>query len=476
MITASWKFAPLPKDMDNQRIPEFSVDLHWDEYPRVVDIENKFDCNAKSLHKCDINDPTTLFGCRELTARCHHFDRDVTLRDVDGKDILIPKNATETEGYAMAITDIVKACNPYHGDLVLVSVSNDSEEYMLICSCKNPGYIGNDHLLGNCETLFICDGKIDNINQPLEKIECVCRENEHSVRYETGLPTCKPLLVFEANQKYPQGWTHLVPYIHSRQLPMRTFNPTIRGNVKVNTLLDPCRSSIHDMSIEIPDGRYDSVLQTCGFSETGYPVESAMLIEPRKGRSEKETLARIGAVLATGPYEMIRVTDQIAGRRKLSVIKAAMKFDGGETQNRSVIMRLPQFTGIGKWSQVFMETSDSFIGGRCAGSWPSYTCKMLEYFKYKTNGIPMSGFRLCPSEFLWSFQNWNESERMAQWSVTALITGVLIDQEHLTKLRSVRLFGLLLRAKRLNQTNGLVGFVNKNDFTIHLNSITPTND
>lgn len=480
MARANARFAPLSKT--EVAIPEFSTNVVWDPYPRVVNIENAYDCNAKSLRKCDISDPTTLFGCRELTARCHHFDRDVTLRDEAGVESVIPKNSSANEGYAMAITDLAKACNPYHGDFVLVTQDSDNDEYMLICSCKNPGYIGNEHLLDNCESVFICDGKVDDVNQPLDQLNCICPINEHSVRYETGLSACKPLLVHEANKKYPNGWTNLVPFIHSRQLPLRAFNATVRDNLKVDSLLDPCRSSLNDMSIEIPNGRYDSFLKSCAVSETGYPVELGTLDGPRapekrvipglpSGR-ESETIAGIGAVLATGLYEFIRFTDQIAGKRKLGVVKAPMTFNNGESS--SVLLRLPENIGVGEWSQIYIETPDRFVGGRCEGNWPNYNCYMYEYFSYKNHGIPLSGKRDPPGTFLWGTENWVNSEGLAQASVLPNITGVLIKQDQLTKLDAPMLYGLYLTTARTGKFSGLLGFKNWDDYhRVHLNSITP---
>jgi hypothetical protein len=101
---------------------------------------------------------------------------------MNGEKILIPKNNDANEGYAMSIGHLADACNPYHGDLVLIAADNDGRDHMLVCQCKNPGFIGNDHILGNCEDVRICDdGKIDDINRPLAMINCVCSSDTYQI-------------------------------------------------------------------------------------------------------------------------------------------------------------------------------------------------------------------------------------------------------------------------------------------------------
>lgn len=54
---------------------------------------------------------------------------------------------------------------------------------------------------GSCSTVHICDGLIDDINQPLEKIKCICKPYETNVRYTDLVPACKTLTINEANKK-----------------------------------------------------------------------------------------------------------------------------------------------------------------------------------------------------------------------------------------------------------------------------------
>lgn len=169
-----------------------------------------------------------------------------------------------------------QACNPYHGDLVLVTVSPKSNDYRFVCKCKFDGYIGNDSLDGPCKTVHICNGKFDNINQPLDKIKCICRPDETNVRYMELVPACKTLTIREANDKYSE-WYHMVPFDTNKQYLLATKHtvPEIRQNFNCKYILDPTKHSFHDTTKVHKDNLfYDN---HCVARGRGIPVNLGIL-------------------------------------------------------------------------------------------------------------------------------------------------------------------------------------------------------
>lgn len=112
VVMAEKRMTPL--QYREQTIPKFSVQLQYIPYPSTVDLGNRYDCNTKSLRKSLTDDVTTLLGCKELTVRCHHFDKDSNFHD-NGDVSVIPKNAEPNEEYALSIETILDICNPFHG-------------------------------------------------------------------------------------------------------------------------------------------------------------------------------------------------------------------------------------------------------------------------------------------------------------------------------------------------------------------------
>ncbi|UBZ25617.1 PIF-1 [Carcinus maenas nudivirus] len=155
---------------------KFSYDIHFNSAPDNIDITNPYECTATNLKKCDINNPFSCVGCKSLISRCINFVKDTKYIDSNGVETIIPKNDSNHEGYCLTQINPSQACNPYHGDLVLVQTDPDSIESMLYCECKNPGYIGKTHIDGACDEAFICDGKVEDINKPLNEINCVCND------------------------------------------------------------------------------------------------------------------------------------------------------------------------------------------------------------------------------------------------------------------------------------------------------------
>lgn len=446
-------------------IPRFSVDIHFDPYPQVVDIENQYDCNVKSLRKCDINDPTTLFGCKELIVKCHHFDKDTPYVE-NNVTTTIPKNSIPTEGYALAITTIAEACNPYHGDLTLVTANAESNEYMLICTCKNPGYIGNETLLGNCTSVFICNGKIDNVDKPLKEINCICDKLETSVRYDDGLPVCKELLVHEANELY-SDWANIVPWNSDRQIDATNYNVTVSGNLKSSRLLDPCRNSLHDSSFLV-NGNFNSERRECVLNGSGYPVVNGLL---KFIPSEKDQPG-VSAVLATGNWETIRFSDNIAGKRKMyGIIAKGIHFDD-RFNSTKILLQPPNGISLARNAALNFVSKNGFYAPQCVGNWPTYHCYVKEKGSNNYYELQHPLARRCPGEFLWSREEWNNNEFLVADSLTSNNAGLSLSAINLTKVGVLQAYGLQWTDNDGPTDNGVLSFNSKDDYERHKNVVT----
>lgn len=450
-------------------IPNFSIDLTFDPFPQTVNIENQYDCNVDSLRVCDINDNTTLFGCRELIVRCHHFENDTPYVE-NGETRIIPKNDQATEGYALAITTVADACNPYHGDMTLVAADADSVEYMLVCSCKNPGYIGNESLLGNCTSVFICNGKIDDIDKPLNEIKCVCTSRQTTMRYDDGLPVCKDLLVHEANDLFAD-WANIVPWNSDRQINTSAYNPTIAGNLKTSRLLDPCRNSIHNTEMEIENGAYNTALAQCIMPGSGYPIVNGLL---NTLSTDKDQIS-ISAVLQTGPYERIRFSDNLAGQRKVhGLVVNGMPFS--EThKNTRVVLHPQNGINVGAKSGITLTSKRLFVAPVCKGSWPSYKCTSIEERDTTVIGdLAISTGRACPGSFLWNKEEWNNTEFMVSGNLTFNPSaGFGLNTQSFMEVDRLRAYGVQWSPATSNDYTGILYFPQESNYTIHKQTVTP---
>lgn len=446
------------------KLVRFSVDVVFKQND-TVSIENKYDCNAKSLRVCLMNDPTTLFGCRELTVRCQHFSKNTEFKE-NGKTFEIPKNKSDNEGYALAITHLAEACNPYHGDLVLVTANSESNEYMLICSCKNPGFIGNTLLLNACEEVFICNGKIDDLNKPLNEINCECGSTELSVRYNTGVPVCKAMLVHEANKKY-DDWSPYIRWISDRKINKNIFNNTIQQNLKTSVLLNPCSSSANDLLTPIPGGAYSTLTGTCTYTDYGLPIRNGLLKDPAK------TYARIDGAIMTGRYEFLRLSGDNSGVPTFGALRAAMLF---VDDARSADMVFPHsISTAGNLSQLRITLrSRAAWGPKCETRvglrWNCYVRNAPEY--YTQRNLPRFGFEDLPT--LWSQRElWNAVESLFNDAFPINAKGIYVDNKRLNDVAgkgyTTMGYGLKLHA---TGDSGMLSFKNNNDWKVHLNTLT----
>lgn len=497
-------------------LPEFSMNLEYRVDPVTIDNklkvteggntvggDNQYDCNALSLHKCDINDARTLFGCRELMVKCQHFDADTPYIDANSQQsTIIPKNSTPTEGYALAIRMLADSCNPYHGDLVLVALTADSNEYMMICSCKNPGYVGNDHMLGNCTTLSVCNGRVVDINKPLNELECACAPTEKNVRYEDGAPVCKQMTVKEANEMYPDDWSHIVPWSSNRRTHRNNFNATIRGNLRTRELLDPCLSSAHDTRIEIPNASRNDLTNECNLRDYGYPIQTQLLDDTKwKSRLPKvveflpNTTARmpdeprkfVDGVMATGKYDFIRMGARIDNHGRVYAMRVHnMPADSLITKESAdrVVLVPPYDISMGKDQAINITANPkTFIAPKCTNSWPSFTCEFAQAYGEEYLDLPIAKGQPVPGAFLWNYEHWEDAEFMVDRALSKPRhdDGVAFSPEAFTKMKStIPVYGLQWSSKDsaafdaqstesggYTGGNGVLVFKNQSDFTIH---------
>lgn len=449
---------------------EFSVDLQFDPYPSTIDIENAYDCNAESLRKCAVDDVTTLFGCKELTVKCVHFDDDTPYINHNNERKIIPKNLDSNDGYCLALTKM--PCNPYHGDLTLVSTDTDSNDYLLICTCKNPGYIGNETLLGNCETVFVCNGKIDDINRPLNEINCVCDRNERAGRYSDGLPVCKLLTVDEANKLYAD-WTALVNFNSDRQMAKTNFNKTVQDNLRVTRLLDPCRNSINDTTIEIPNAVYDSEFGECHLTDYGYPISNGMLdfhttVQPTTHEVSTDS------VFITGEYITMRYSDAVSGIKRMY----GLIVDGLPTvkqyANKVLVIQPLNGTSMSNKNVLFIQSKPkSFMAPRCEGRYPTYECQLREYYDKPWLGLPLSGYRLCPGSFLFNKEYWNDRDCLVDRATIKTRRGISMKNSAIKKVDSTMYVHgyqwskYFIDQKEKNNKSGVTVFRFEADFRKH---------
>lgn len=456
----------------DETVPRFSVAVRYDPYPSTVDLGNRYDCNAKSLRKCLTDDVTTLLGCKELTVRCHHFDEDTNFHD-NGRVSVIPKNEGPNEGYALSIQTIVDTCNPFHGDPVLISDADESGDYILGCRCKNPGYIGSENVVDSCTTVHICGGKIDDIDRPLAKINCVCDVTETAVRYADGLPVCKPLTVREANEKF-DDWSHIVPWSSDRLIDKRVYNATVRDNLKTSRLLDPCANSLTDATLPIPGAYYNEMLKTCFYRDYGLPVRTGAL-EQYENKAESTT---VDGALPSGRHKYLRMIDNVGGKRKVVNVRTTVKLDPdtGAPSDRETAANftLPAPLGVGARAQFALSTADQMLGGRCTGMWPYYDCRMTEYFSRNVFGVPTPGYRAPPGPFLWATDSWDKAERMVSSGLDQRESGVTLNNEHLDATGDRMLcYGIKLCHKDEAQCyNGILSFDNEDDYRRHRDILT----
>lgn len=457
-----------PFEKNASPIYEFITDIEFDEYPSDINVENKYYCNAKNLRTCDMDDPLkVLMGCKELRVLCKHFENDTEYHENGEIPITIKKNKSTKEGYALSVTSVAKSCNPYHGDLILVSLNSDSTEYMLICQCKNPGYIGNNDVLGNCTTPNICNGKVKDINKPLNEIECVCNDLEKNKRYDDGVPVCSKMTVNEANEKYTD-WTDYVDWKNARLIEKGVFNTTISGNLNIKKLLDPCRNSILDSTIEIPNGLYNYQFKTCQSKSHGLPINNDTLMKSdhvSKHYNREIKYHTFDGFIHTNENISVRFTDNIASKDQIGALRTNVLIDGlGDG-----FYKLPQSSGFNESSQLYFPLEMYALAGYCEASGLTYNCKFGFYQAENFNGMPSTPYWKPPSGFLWGTELWEKFCKMVPYGVGYGPEGMTLSNPEFYALDSTRNYGMQFCNSNIenNCKNGVLSFRNNDDYKQH---------
>lgn len=221
---------------DDKDLLKFSADVSYEHLNYEFEQhEHAYKCTIEEPRLCDTTDASTCFGCSNLVARCIHLSEDIQYND-NGTVTTLKKNKTPTEGYCLALDKVSSVCNPIHGKLTLVVSEDQSlkrDIYNLICLCINPGYIGNNTIMDACETPFICNGKVKDINVPLAEVQCDCDSGMRS-ELVNGTPTCQPYTVKDAHDISESTLSITVP------VSTHMINSTISGNYPFNIIQSPC--------------------------------------------------------------------------------------------------------------------------------------------------------------------------------------------------------------------------------------------
>lgn len=412
----------VPLTYQEKDIPTFTTDFTFDEFPSNINIENLYDCNVNTLRECKMDDPTTVFGCKEMTAKCHHFDKDVKT-EVGGETFTIPKNTDPNVGYALVLDHITDDCNPYHGDLVIVTTNPESNEYAMICECKNPGFIGNDTIMGNCTGVKICNGNIDDINQTIDKINCKCSsEKEISTRIsDDQAPYCREMLINEANDKY-KDWSHLVDFGDRNTISKDIYSLDIADNVNSSILIDPCANDflslkpiefgVNNANVNKDPGGCTYRMSECIPLTGKHNLDQLRLLGKRTDTIHGVLRGETSSVALISNIDGVRTSTLHSGiwpslsKYVLPEIKSdennVLRVLSGEPAE----IHVNAIVGSTKHGPEYNMKSD------CEGDWPTWSC----YFKLKPStrndcgGVPSAAWRNHPGSFLFGADDWDLTE------------------------------------------------------------------
>lgn len=395
-------------DYVDKPITRFSTNIVFEDNPSQVDISNQFDCNAMSLRECDMNDPTSVFGCKEFTAKCHHFTSDTNM-EYGGKEYVIPANKESTKGYALVLDTITDECNPYHGDLVLVTSDPSRNAYSLICECKQPGFIGNDTILGNCTTIRICNGKIDDINQPFEDIQCVCEDAATiSEKTEGAVPVCVPLTIVKANSSHADWSDLLVWPSGTPTIEKSAYSIDIAGNLNTSKLVDPCKVDLLTGK-SVQGSEYSSTLKACTITDPkyAYPITNTHLADEKESINYvlSANFDSVSWISTTGS-----VISSFGGLGSIPSIESTPVFAHSDFDKPTYIFKDPVAIN---YNYQPIRGSAMCPKVACQGNWPSYNCALTSVSPTTTKcGIPVGDHSSAPSTFPWGASSWGECESM----------------------------------------------------------------
>jgi hypothetical protein len=252
------------------------------------------------------------------------------------------------------------------------------------------------------------------------------------------------------------------------------FNPTIRDNMNVRYLIDPCRRSIIDPHLEIVDGTYDVHLGSCKFKDYGIPLRLGLLKEDDSIDDELRLMRFDAGLSTTGPWTTVRFLDRIGGKRRLINIEAEVVLQSEKNNDigniiRRIYVNAPENIGFGERSHLHLvvDSRISMYGGKCTGSWPTYHCFWDRYLAGIANGIPVAGSRSVPNAFLWNWEDWDAAETSiakgaSPYSET-FERGLTILNEYFTNRDVYRACGMIFT----KHVAGMLRFESNDDYRRH---------
>lgn len=403
-------------------LPQFSYDIKFNPPVDNIDINNPYECTGNDLHKCRIDEPLSCVGCKNLISSCKHFDQDTKYIDSNGVESIIPKNDDPMDGYCLVIQTLAQRCNPYHGVLVLVQLYPGDTASFLICECLNPGFIGKTTITGACDEVFVCNGKVVDINVPFPQITCDCPKFYNAATVNS-VPVCQKTTV----DKFTDWSSIVYPY---DMLDKSHFADTIASSFKGTKLKNPCSYCL------ITGQRVNGYVKQ---TDTGYAcISRDQTCLPIRSNSGGRILKG-----AKGPDSMIMLNwttillyGKISG---LDFNNMAIGFEAAGNEHVLEYFNLPT-EALEKYAIDLRPHEIHVPGhiggiyfdrvplGECEGQWPSYTCKLSTFSSPGSLVTVADGIKLlkysgreAPGSFLWGKAIWNTVELKMNESVTIAV-------------------------------------------------------
>jgi len=477
------KYLRPPEFVTREPLLTFSADLVFEPFPQTIDISNPDVCSGYDLKPCRLNDATSCIGCQNLISSCVHFDNDTEYIDYDGQKSIIPKNEDSNDGYCLSVVYTEDFCNLYHGDMALVQIEPASTDTMLICNCRNPGLIGNTSIKGACDTVFICDGKIDDINKPLSEINCKCPKSSINERLN-DIPNCRIRNIYEANDILDDI---LIKPDRNLLLPndAEFFDPNIYQNIGASHLINPC------ISCPVTGKRIlNSAIATFGRNNKSCSLNFAdhfknnrneyFGIPYRRSPDDRLLVGSIGPDAILGVY-----WNELLIYAGLEGVMQRFVFLFNSTSNSEFFDRLE----LDKSKRYAIAVDELLLGVNlpipnvkksgpesiCSSFWPTYKCQWIPdapnsnvtHFTSnitpidtKSNTLSYTPYRDISGSFLWGKDNWYHMMDLNYWFVEKEVNIDTVIQKYVTNNENYFTNYFADRVKfmcwgfRANDTNG----------------------
>ena len=426
--------------------PFSNPDVRFDPFPNSIDINNPHKCTGTEPRICNLTDGFSCIGCQSLFARCVEITDDISFFRPDGTKTTLPRT-DPGYGYCLTIDDELNVvCNVFHGDLAIIQLSPDAPESMFFCNCRAPGLIGNESILGACDTVFMCNGNIDKLNQPLDDINCVCDKSQLSVR-RGDIPSCRTKTVDEASRDGTLSSLNLAPRIQMSLPATRdNFNTTIVDNINIDMMLSPCgfcpvtgaRIPNHTLG-NVPSSTFCTITYDAAFKSSrneyfGIPYRRNRFNRLLRGDGGPD------CVLGVYWYEVIIYTRLNIDADNNFIQRMIFKFEYSINNHQFYTnMRLdPTKKYAIKTDDLLLNVhilipeltnQESVPGSRCTSTWPFYTCLWepngtipnvftmppgadIDTVSRNSNRIFMFNRQNIPSGLLWGTDQWVAMQRL----------------------------------------------------------------